>query len=389
MGQNRAKKQEEWFGWMFALLGVMILGLISIMVYASTTNGNGRAIGSFGFLLAGGCLLLGSLVGFLFGIPRSLQHEHNTSTSDARDALDTTGRYRPNTNLEQISDWLTKILVGVGLTQLGDIPEYLDDGATYLAKALGNNEYSTPIGLWIIIYFSSCGFLFGYLWTRLFLSRALAESEVNALVTAQVLKVQNDQSQVDAAALSLTYRYLRPDTKPEDFDIDELKNKIKAASAPVKVQIFYLAENVRSENWKDNKPLMERTLPIFQALVEADAEQEFHRNFAQLGFVLKDKITPDYRAAEEALTAAIRIRRASERGDWLIYEANRAICLIEQDPQFVLGKEADPETKKKIMADLSVAYEDEFCRTHIFNGETRSPRLGDWIKLNKVEDKFP
>ncbi len=25
--------------------------------------------------------------------------------------------YRSNTNLEQISDWLTKILVGVGLTQ--------------------------------------------------------------------------------------------------------------------------------------------------------------------------------------------------------------------------------------------------------------------------------
>jgi len=36
-----------------------------------------------------------------------------------------TTKYMPNTNLEDVSDWLTKIIIGVTLTQLTKIPGYL------------------------------------------------------------------------------------------------------------------------------------------------------------------------------------------------------------------------------------------------------------------------
>src|SRR5690242_13820196 len=142
-------KGEEWLGWMTALLVMILVGILSIAAYAFSirSDSNSLAVVSLGVLLAGGCLLLGALVGFLFGIPRSLLHEGGAANGDNEQAA---GRYRPNTNLEQISDWLTKILVGVGLTQMGEIPNYLRDGASYLASALGGKPSSAPLGLWVI-----------------------------------------------------------------------------------------------------------------------------------------------------------------------------------------------------------------------------------------------
>lgn len=383
-------KSEEWLGWMKALLAMISVGLISIAAYAFSirSDSNSLAVGSLGVLLAGGCLLIGALVGFLFGIPRSLLHEGDAANGEKNQVA---GRYRPNTNLEQISDWLTKILVGVGLTQMAQIPNYLRDGAAYLASALGNKPSSAPLGLWVILYFSACGFLVGYLWTRLFLTRALAEADVSAIIVAEVQKAQKDQSQIDAEALSLTYRYLRLDTKPEEFNIDQLKKAIKAAQASVRVQIFYQAEKIRSENWKLNKDLMERTIPIFQALVDSDERGEFHRNYAQLGFALKDKQKPEYAKAEQALEKAIQMRGEEQKADWLVYEANRAICRIAQDANFAERKESDAAAKEKILTDLTAAYEDEFCRERIFKGSNRDERIADWLRLNKAKlaDDFP
>lgn len=64
-------------------------------------------------------LLVGMVLGFLFGIPRL------NKNYDPRDEDDRSTKYQPNTNLEEISDWLTKIIIGVTLTQLTKIPGYL------------------------------------------------------------------------------------------------------------------------------------------------------------------------------------------------------------------------------------------------------------------------
>jgi hypothetical protein len=66
-------------------------------------------------LLAGAFLLLGALTGFLFGVPRvrSTSDSSNSETSKSPLTFSLRG-YQANTNLEQISDWLTKIIVGCG-----------------------------------------------------------------------------------------------------------------------------------------------------------------------------------------------------------------------------------------------------------------------------------
>jgi hypothetical protein len=75
----------------------------------------------------------GLLLGFVFGVPRVLAADRPRSTG-------TGGGIAANTNLEQISDWLTKILVGVGLTQFAAII----GGARRLFSAVGPRSVVVP-----------------------------------------------------------------------------------------------------------------------------------------------------------------------------------------------------------------------------------------------------
>src|SRR5262249_34418351 len=148
--------------------------------------------------------------------------------------------YRPNTNLEEISDWSTKILVGVGLTQISRLYPGLRQFATDLGPALGGGDGGTRMAMAAAVYFPVCGFLFGYLWTRLFLGGALAEADAISRFEKR-LDAQQEQMQKDAAALSLAYQHLRPTGNAPAVVIDNLKRAIGEASPGVKVQIFYQA----------------------------------------------------------------------------------------------------------------------------------------------------
>jgi uncharacterized membrane protein len=100
------------------------------------------------------CLAFGGLLGFLFAVPRANP--------------DAPGRYLllPNRNIEQISDWLTKILVGLGLVNLREIGAFLAERSVKLASSL---QVDADFALAMILYFAIAGFLEGYLLTRIFL----------------------------------------------------------------------------------------------------------------------------------------------------------------------------------------------------------------------------
>jgi uncharacterized membrane protein len=121
------------------------------------------------------CIAIGALIGFLFAVPRVNPEVR------ANSALVT------NTNIEQVSDWLTKILVGVGLINFKDIGRFLDRLSGDLASSLGTEAtpVSKPLALSLIVYFFVIGLIQGYLLTRLFLSKqfALQTSEPEQAVT--------------------------------------------------------------------------------------------------------------------------------------------------------------------------------------------------------------
>ena len=127
--------------------------------------------------------VVGWLIGFLFGVPRVLQEREEGSPSNrnisAKNNQSHHGNieYRVNTNLENVSDWLTKILVGVGLTQFGNIKDYLVDISLYFSAGMGDVENAEQMITVTIVYYVINGFFSGYFLTRLFFSGAFSQAE--------------------------------------------------------------------------------------------------------------------------------------------------------------------------------------------------------------------
>ena len=77
-------------------------GVVAILLFGFESHSFGQylAITGTALLISSASMVIGALAGFLFGIPRTLEGDDEGHKSGTR--------YRANTNLEQISDWLTK-----------------------------------------------------------------------------------------------------------------------------------------------------------------------------------------------------------------------------------------------------------------------------------------
>ena len=169
-------------------VNLVLIPLLLLALLALVCKGAGsRAICSM-LLWAAACLCAGGIVGFLFGIPKSggaarPKPRGAMATSAAPDAAtaeqEPGSGTKPNTNLEEISDWLTKIIVGLTLVHLQDIEKRVQNisanAAASFAAAPSNSDVSFATAL--IATFSALGFLAGYLYTRLFIQGAFARSD--------------------------------------------------------------------------------------------------------------------------------------------------------------------------------------------------------------------
>jgi hypothetical protein len=372
-----------------------MLGVLVILIYGLQFHGGQYAsVISIGLLAAGACLVVGGLLGFLFGIPHTLQGSGSqapTSGNGSEERKETGDRtsYRANTNLEQISDWLTKILVGLGLTQIGAISDSLQSLVSNLSKGLGNADTSLTFAAALLVFYVTSGFLLGFLWTRLNLASAMREADVEALgerlerVEAKAERVEEkadkikEQADRDARALSLVERTLNPDSGAPSPTVEELTDALKGASDSIKIQIFQRARAARRENWRKDKERMERSIPVFRALIADDGQERYHRNFAQLGYALKDQRHPDLREAEQMLTKAIEIRnRSPEHGWYRFYEFNRAGCRIAAAGQNGFSS----ERRQEILDDLEEAARNAALRALILG----DPQIKAWMTTQRV-----
>jgi hypothetical protein len=347
VGKNRrvAKPDASRLEWQVWLLPGA--GAVAVVIYGAARSS--WSILATALMAGAAAFLVGALAGFLFGIPRTL-----TGVPSPPDGAGNGLDYQPNTNLEQISDWLTKILVGVGLVQIGQLRKGFRDLVRFVAPGLGDDAAARGFGSALLIYYLVGGFLAGYLVTRLKLAGAFAYADRAALgkfVERVARKTVDEQAARDADALSLVTRQL----EAGGIDQKELAAAIKAASRPAKVQTFVQAQQARQADWERNKANLERVIPLLRALGEADEHREFHRHFGELGFALKDQPSPDWAAAEEALTSAIEIRDAKQARGHRIYEFNRGVSRIHLDPNFSTGQPSAPDLRDLILADLKTA----------------------------------
>jgi hypothetical protein len=152
------------------------------------------------------CLCAGGFVGFLFGIPRvappaerepaaaARASTARSNTEGAAGALRGAG-WQSNSNLVEISDWLTKIIVGLGLIHLKDVPSAAQRLAGHVAAGFGDAAPAQQFEAFLmalLIAFTLLGFVTGYLYTRIFLQGALRRAE-DAMLRAEQQQAMSDK----------------------------------------------------------------------------------------------------------------------------------------------------------------------------------------------------
>jgi hypothetical protein len=159
------------------LAGVGLVAIISLQAFAYGIGWTG-CLSSFGtmLLVAGASMSGGGLLGFLFGIPKMISSQDAVGDNHiSRRAI------TQNDNLVQISDWLTKIIVGVGLTQLYNIPGSIRQLGLFLSPSFprysDKPELASAYAIVCVVYFLIVGFLCAYVWTRVSFTKMLEELE--------------------------------------------------------------------------------------------------------------------------------------------------------------------------------------------------------------------
>lgn len=170
--------------WQIGLVALaLVLSFTVIVLFSMPLRGSAwwSAVGAL-IAYAAAAQAAGAALGFLFGVPRSRVYVTRTKGEEAQ-TLERVGEpsisqasNAPNTNLEQISDWLTKILVGVGLTQAGAIWSgflgIVDEMAAGIAV-----PNAAPFTASLLVFAAAIGFLAGWVLARVWLARLLAASD--------------------------------------------------------------------------------------------------------------------------------------------------------------------------------------------------------------------
>ena len=198
------------------LLSGFAIGLLTVLLlWATQTIHHGYTA----FFWSMACFAGGSLVGFLFGIPRVFQREPGSETASSNvgaEASSSAARSHRlgyqlvvNTHLDDVSDWLTKIAVGVGLVELEKMPGLLYRLGSAIATGMANPSDAVslvPFIMALILYFTTAGFMSGYLTTRMFFQRAFRIADIHAMgpdqpsFTRKVELVETEQKTSGARA---------------------------------------------------------------------------------------------------------------------------------------------------------------------------------------------
>ncbi|MBS1535276.1 MAG: hypothetical protein JST78_09375 [Bacteroidetes bacterium] len=179
----------ERYSWttLWVALGI-VLGLLIVTFYAYYENVNANTL----LLWSLAYMVMGSLSGFIFSVPKIISASGTTSTNNPN-GTEVSGKVQKiqeNTNLTEISDWLTKIIIGAGLVEIKEAPKFI----LHIARVMGQGIRKVPLAdhqmnssniidsvtimcAAIILYFLIWGFISGYLVMKLILTEQFATTQ--------------------------------------------------------------------------------------------------------------------------------------------------------------------------------------------------------------------
>ena len=112
------------------LLGCVLAGIYGFASRSGADAFDAVSGGMVALFAATGAFSVGGVLGLLFGSPRwndaAVATKAGAAAAAAQDANSKApGSIRPNTSLERIADWLTTMIVGIGLVHVRSIEEHL------------------------------------------------------------------------------------------------------------------------------------------------------------------------------------------------------------------------------------------------------------------------
>jgi CheY-like chemotaxis protein len=155
-----------------AMYAAMLVATVVPPVIATTYTVGGNLAwvdGLYWTLCMTSVAAVSAVLGLIFAVPRA-RADFIPGASE---------RYSANSNLEQISDWLTKLLVGAGLVNLKALPGQVASFGDFLATSMGAPT-ARGFATSAVVYGGGLGFVTGYLWTRLKLRFLLEQSDHDA-----------------------------------------------------------------------------------------------------------------------------------------------------------------------------------------------------------------
>jgi hypothetical protein len=174
---KREQRRAHDRSWYQAVGGAMGSGILAMAILSQN-----RQMFAYALFIAIAATLVGAFAGFIFGIPKTVAVPKAV-------ALNTEGNAKNNvltnnTNLEEISDWLTKILVGAGLVELNTIFLKLQTfGSWFMSKDRPLGQAGWIVAPAIVIAYSVCGFLLAYLWARIYMKEELEPTPIPETTT--------------------------------------------------------------------------------------------------------------------------------------------------------------------------------------------------------------
>ncbi len=309
---------------------VFVLLVITVVSAVYTRSWSGWIAGS---LTGFGAFAVGAIVGFLFGIPRASTTNSNPGNAGGP-------AFITNSNLVEISDWLTKILVGLGLVELGRASHGLGAMIQSVHVGLGGSTGASLVAAGLLLVGAIGGFMCSYLLTiikgpGLFRRAAMAGIEQlvskaqtavtqaqAAAASAQSVRSAVESTVNDVQAQQLVHRQLDAATPP--VDQGDLVAALQAANPETRQQLGILASQQRRfcRGNPERQAQHDRTVAVFQALATVDPNNT--DNHAQLGFALGEQANPDLQTAISELNLAIKQRGSPTRPTDYFLELARA-----------------------------------------------------------------
>ena len=255
----------------------LLIGVAALLIFAIQASfplGYMAILGA-GLAVLGAGFALGAFVGFLFGIPRRLQEQARQPADEADDLP-----YAGNSSLEQISDWLTKIIVGVGLTQLINAPSALGALGGVLGPALGGYAGSAIFGVFEFLYFAIGGFFTTYLWTRLPFLILLVQAEKEARQAA------NRDAELRALAATATTSEAAlsggPEPRPREAGVET-----ETHEEPSQVEVLWVDDRP-ANNAREIAQLETRGIRVMTKTTSDQALEELRSNPRKYAAVISD-----------------------------------------------------------------------------------------------------